>query len=1079
MSNRVLCRNRQPVTWSWLGLLLALLSREAFPATFEVISLADRGDGSLRQAIERANESPGDDRIEFAVRGSIRLESPLPALAGNTTIRGPGRDLLEVSGEQKGRVFATAEGTTNTFAHLTISNGQLPPNEHGAGVHNAGDLVLSNCVVTANRTLGGWGGGLFSRGNLTLIACDVSGNSAMGGPGREGSKTPVPDAPGTGTGGGGGGGGLGGGIYSQAGHLQVLDSRFFTNVAVGGAGGGSAAVAAPVGSGGAPNGGAGGAPGSPGTDGGLGGGGGGGSVPSGGVLGGADAGGSEFGGGVGGDGFRNPILANPGSGGGGGGLGVQSGAVSVVNSTFIGNRARGGPMTTSALRLGGVAFGGGVCVTTGRVELIHCTLTANEAIPGVLYGDPILGPPFFEAPSSGGGFANESGTLTLRNTLIADNAATRLLTPSDGSGPVLSEGVNLIWEAQGIVGLSAADRVGVLPRIENLRMNGGPTPTQALLANSPAIDAATADPALSTDQRGDARIVGPRPDIGAYEADFAPAGALAVLLDGDRVAGETATVDTADVEVSFVSSYPNATVVYTLDGSLPTPESVAYSGPFRIADDRTLRALCFRRDFGDSTSVGPVQIRFATERRHRLSMNVVGNGSVGIDPPEVAYVPGRTVRLYARPAFAWKLARWTGHGTGANNVLELSMDGDKAVGAEFEPDLTAQGPLFRLSVRSVGPGKVELAPAGGLYPSNTMVRLRPIPALVPGGLPLAYLRGWSGDINPTPWHEPMVVMDRHRNVVAEFIASSPGGFTYYQFRTEVLGKGRVLETSPFVHANGYYSDTTAEIRAIPDLGWDFRHWADKATGTLPTSAVTMSGEATAVAVFGTRLSTTVSGAGTITMDPADGETVGFDPVRLTAIPAAGSYFVRWGDLGFGDRSPLDVVVREATPTVSALFAPLRPGESALTLGAQGRGRVESVPAGNRHPTGMTLTLQALPKAGQRFLRWSGDASGTANPLELRMDASKSVTAIFTDAPILALSEPFGFQTPTRLRLRIEGPQGRTYQVQRSADLTTWSHFGTVKSLSRTADTWVALPRRVPGVGFSGGPQAYYRVVAVE
>jgi hypothetical protein len=763
----------------------------------------------------------------------------------------------------------------------------------------------------------------------------------------------------------------------------------------------------------------------------------------------------------------------------GGGLGVQSGAVSVVNSTFLGNRAQGGPMTTSALRLGGVALGGGVCVTTGRVELIHCTLTANEAIPGVLYGDPILGPPFFEAPSSGGGFANESGTLTLRNTLIADNAATRLLTPSDGSGPVLSEGVNLIREAQGIVGLSAADRVGVLPRIENLRRNGGPTPTQALLANSPAIDAATADPALSTDQRGDVRIVGPRPDIGAYEADFAPAGVLAVLLNGERVTGETATVDTPDVEVSFVSSYPNATVVYTLDGSLPTAESTTYSGPFRIAVDRTLRALTFRRDFGDSTSVGPVQIRFADERRLRLSVNVVGNGSVGIDPADGAYVPGRTVRLYARPAFAWKLARWTGHGTGFSNVLELSMDGDKAVGAEFEPDLAPQGPLFRLSVRSVGPGKVELTPSGGLYPSNTVVRLRPILALIPGGLPLAYLGGWSGDINPTSWYEPVVVMDRHRNVVAEFGASSPSGFTYYQFRTEVLGQGRVLETSPFVHANGYYSDRTAEIRAIPDLGWDFRHWADKATGTLPTSAVTMTGEATAVAVFGTRLSTTVSGAGTITMDPADGETVGFDPVRLTAIPAAGSYFVRWGDLGFGDRSPLDVVVREATPTVSALFAPLPPGESALTLGVQGRGHVESVPAGNRHPTGETLTLQALPKAGQRFLRWSGDVSGTANPLELRMDASKSVTAIFTDAPILALSEPFGFKTPTQLRLRIEGPQGRTYQVQRSTDLTTWSHFGTVKSLSRTADSWVALPRRVPGVGFSGGPQAYYRVVAAD
>jgi putative AlgH/UPF0301 family transcriptional regulator len=42
-------------------------------ATFTVTSLADSGAGSLRQAILDANSSAGEDRIQFAVAGTIRV----------------------------------------------------------------------------------------------------------------------------------------------------------------------------------------------------------------------------------------------------------------------------------------------------------------------------------------------------------------------------------------------------------------------------------------------------------------------------------------------------------------------------------------------------------------------------------------------------------------------------------------------------------------------------------------------------------------------------------------------------------------------------------------------------------------------------------------------------------------------------------------------------------------------------------------------------------------------------------------------------------------------------------------------
>jgi hypothetical protein len=51
----------------------------------------------------------------------------------------------------------------------------------------------------------------------------------------------------------------------------------------------------------------------------------------------------------------------------------------------------------------------------------------------------------------------------------------------------------------------------------SLTNNGGPTPTIALLAGSPAIDAGSPTAAAPTDQRGVPRPFGATADIGAYE----------------------------------------------------------------------------------------------------------------------------------------------------------------------------------------------------------------------------------------------------------------------------------------------------------------------------------------------------------------------------------------------------------------------------------------------------------------------------------------------------------------------------------------------------------------------------------
>jgi hypothetical protein len=84
--------------------------------------------------------------------------------------------------------------------------------------------------------------------------------------------------------------------------------------------------------------------------------------------------------------------------------------------------------------------------------------------------------------------------------------------------------------------------------------------------------------------------------------------------------------------------------------------------------------------------------------------------------------------------------------------------------------------------------------------------------------------------------------------------------------------------------------------------------------------------------------------------------------------------------------------------------------------------------------------------GQTFLGWSGDASGTQNPLTVTLNSSKVITAQFTKRPTLAVqpcSEPSledGFQ------FLISGEFGARYLVEKSGDGQAWLPLATVTNL---------------------------------
>jgi CSLREA domain-containing protein len=195
-----------------------------------------------------------------------------------------------------------------------------------------------------------------------------------------------------------------------------------------------------------------------------------------------------------------------------GGLAIVSGTVR--DSTFVGNTVD----PVNAI--------GGTDILTNHGTLTVLDSTIEDEIRNFAYCTGT--PPFDCSPGSDIVLGNVTtgsvsffqggpgGSITARNSIIR-NCVT----------PLISQGYNLI-ETNGcsITGTTTGNLIGVDPMLGPLADNGGPTLTHQLLVGSPARDAA--NPAApgsggtaceAADQRGVARPVGPRCDIGAVESD--------------------------------------------------------------------------------------------------------------------------------------------------------------------------------------------------------------------------------------------------------------------------------------------------------------------------------------------------------------------------------------------------------------------------------------------------------------------------------------------------------------------------------------------------------------------------------
>ena len=493
-------------------------------------------EASLRAALN------GGSTVTFSSDCTIFLSQQIVINQGETVIDGNGHNVV-ITSTNGVPLFDVA--TNLTLRGLSLVNGRST--SAGGALYIRQDVVVVaiGCVLAGNTATGasglagvngatnsanfgddggagspgtsGLGGAIYNLGNLALVNCTLTNNAATGGVGGAGGN----GGAGTGTfevggdGGNGGVGGLGqGGAVFNVGNLTLTDCSFWGNTAVGGVGGaggtaGTGTTSGLTGAGGAGGDGAGGAVfngknltvwGS--------------TFTTNSAIGGASATAGSNGNGSG----KAGIKGGPGFGG----AIYNAWWMGITNSTFYTNFVIGGAGGTGGPGGGtfdlqgeggdgGDGSGGSLYNANNATNVVNCTFSSGGAFGGT---NGVAGSGSFTTidngeigAAHGGNIANSGPAFVLMNSILTAAASGENLF-----GSYTDNGHNLSSDSTGSIHLPNTD-----PLLGPLAANGGFTLTMALLTNSPAIDKIPPAEAPPTDQRGVARPVNTKSDIGAFE----------------------------------------------------------------------------------------------------------------------------------------------------------------------------------------------------------------------------------------------------------------------------------------------------------------------------------------------------------------------------------------------------------------------------------------------------------------------------------------------------------------------------------------------------------------------------------
>jgi Fn3 associated/Divergent InlB B-repeat domain/Immunoglobulin I-set domain len=306
--------------------------------------------------------------------------------------------------------------------------------------------------------------------------------------------------------------------------------------------------------------------------------------------------------------------------------------------------------------------------------------------------------------------------------------------------------------------------------------------------------------------------------------------------------------------------------------------------------------------------------------------------------------------------------------------------------------------------------------------------------------PIFYtLDGSTPDFSGIPYSSPFILVSNctlraigYRNDFLQTALSDTVALTVIPtYTVSVLNySGGIVTLSP--PGGSYTNGTVVTAMASPDTGWTFMGWFGALAGGNPTNTLTVNGNTTLYGLFGTPIATSAVGNGSVSLVPSFPLYPYGSYVTVEAVPAPGNYLASWGNALSGNLTPSPFTVTSTNPTISALFAPIPSGKISLTVLVDNpSGEVILANPTNLFAIGATNNLTAYPM--NEFLGWSGDASGTNNPLDVVMNQNMVITAHFNTAAALSIAQAHGMAN-----VMLAGAPNTAYRIDASSNLVNWT-----------------------------------------
>ena len=245
------------------------------------------------------------------------------------------------------------------------------------------------------------------------------------------------------------------------------------------------------------------------------------------------------------------------------------------------------------------------------------------------------------------------------------------------------------------------------------------------------------------------------------------------------------------------------------------------------------------------------------------------------------------------------------------------------------------------------------------------------------------------------------------------IASTSSSFTFNldtnkifvaNFSPVVIGNfAVVLSSSPLaggttIGSGSFLAGSSVTIGATPNAEYTFVNWTKGATIISALSSYTfkLTKDTAFVANFLIKTYTLNVTAvnGSVAKNPDQPTYNSGSSVILTPTPALGYVFDSWSVDTTGIANPLTVLMnKNKNITANFKLVSLRTKYTLTTTGINGI--VAKFPDSLSYTLNSIVQITAIPDAGYQFDSWSVDTTGSVNPLNIKMNKNKTITANFS------------------------------------------------------------------------------------